>query len=254
MSSNAADTAVVVCWNDSLTRIFFPPGSMGMMGMMYDSVYSRIDYTPLGSLYHPHDSTVIGWHRMLMGRDSSTFDLMHDHDGHGTHHVMQYMKTVHCQTHWDSTRADSVHRHWRPTGLMGWNGTSWVSIPATLLGANILLSESMSMYSATAIVGSPAQVTSVPERGVPGQYSLTQNYPNPFHPGTTIEFTLPEAMFVTLTIHNLVGQELVTVVAVERPAGTYTATWDAVGLPGGAYFYGLKAGGFVQTKKMLLVQ
>ena len=251
---NASDTTVVVCWNDSLTQMFFPPGSMSMMGMMYDSVYSRIDYMPMDSLHHPHASTVIGWYRMLMGRDSSTFDLMHDHDGHGDHHMMQYMKTVQCQIHWDSTRADSLHRHWRPTGLMGWDGTSWVVIPATFLGENILASESMSMYSATAIIGSPDQVTSVPERGVPGQYSLKQNYPNPFNPGTTIEFALPGAGFVTLTVHNLIGQEVATIVSGERAAGTFTATWDASGLPSGVYFYRLTAGEYIQTKKMVLLQ
>ncbi|MGB5873678.1 MAG: T9SS type A sorting domain-containing protein [Bacteroidota bacterium] len=254
---NASDTTVVVCWNDSLTQMFFPPGSMGMMGMMgmmYDSVYSRIDNMPMDSLHHPHDSTVIGWYRMLMGRDSSTFDLMHDQDGHGNHHMMQYMNTVHCQVHWDSMRADSVHRHWRPTGLMGWDGTSWETIPATFLGDNILVSESMSMYSATAIIGSPGQITSVPEGEVPGRFSLEQNYPNPFNPSTIIEFSLPEAGFVTLTVHNLIGQELATIVSGERAAGTFRATWDAGGFSSGVYFYRLTAGNYVQTKKMVMLQ
>ena len=151
-------------------------------------------------------------------------------------------------------RADSLHRHWRPTGLMGWNGASWVAIPATFVGENILVSESMSMYSATAIIGSPGQVTSVPEGEVPAQFTLEQNYPNPFNPSTTIVFTLPEAGFVTLTVHNLIGQELATIVSGERAAGRYRVAWDARGLPSGVYFYRLTAGEYIQTRRMVLLQ
>jgi hypothetical protein len=249
---NATDTTVVVCWDDSLTQMFFPPGSMGMGGMMYDSVYSRIDYMPMDSLHHPHDSTFIGWYRMLMGRDSSTFDLMHDYDGHGNHHMMQYLKTVNCQIHWDSMRADSAHRNWSPIGLMGWNGSAWVSIPATVVGENILFSESTTMYSATAIIGSPSRVTSAPMQEVPDQFSLGQNYPNPFNPSTTIEFSLPGAGLVTLAVYNTLGQEMVRLVSGERAAGRYTATWDATGIPSGVYFYKLASGGYSLTKKMVL--
>ena len=89
---------------------------------------------------------------------------------------------------------------------------------------------------------------------MPGQYSLKQNYPNPFNPSTTIEFALPGAGFVTLTVHNLIGQEVATIVSGERAAGTFTATWDASGLPSGVYFYRLTAGEYIQTKKMVLLQ
>jgi hypothetical protein len=71
---------------------------------------------------------------------------------------------------------------------------------------------------------------------------------------TTIEFALPRSGYVTLTVHNLLGQEVAALVAGEHAAGTFKTTWDAPGLPSGVYFYRLTAGEYVQTKKMVLVQ
>ncbi|MGB6648568.1 MAG: DNRLRE domain-containing protein, partial [Bacteroidota bacterium] len=72
---------------------------------------------------------------------------------------------------------------------------------------------------------------------VPGEFRLNQNYPNPFNPATTIGFSLPEAAFVRLTVHNILGEEVATLVARNYPAGVFNASWDAAGFPSGAYFY-----------------
>ncbi len=89
---------------------------------------------------------------------------------------------------------------------------------------------------------------------IPQQFSLQQNYPNPFNPSTVIEFSLSRSVHAVLTIYNTVGQVVATLVNAALPAGHYEVTFDARQLASGLYFYQLKAGDFVQTRKMLLVR
>jgi peptidoglycan/xylan/chitin deacetylase (PgdA/CDA1 family) len=81
---------------------------------------------------------------------------------------------------------------------------------------------------------------------------LVQNFPNPFNPSTTIRFTLPESEFVTLKVMNTAGQEVASLIRSIQPAGENQVTWTAEGLPNGLYLYNLQAGGFSETRKLLL--
>ena len=85
-------------------------------------------------------------------------------------------------------------------------------------------------------------------------YSLLQNYPNPFNPSTKIEFSLPAKQAVSLKVFNLLGQEIATLVNREMNEGNYNINFDASGLSSGIYLYQLKAGNYVQTKKMTLLK
>jgi hypothetical protein len=89
---------------------------------------------------------------------------------------------------------------------------------------------------------------------IPASYSLSQNYPNPFNPNTTIEFALPHAATVSLKVYNLLGEEIATLASGDHPAGTFNASWDAPGTASGVYFYRLRAGDVVQTRKMILMK
>jgi hypothetical protein len=89
---------------------------------------------------------------------------------------------------------------------------------------------------------------------VPRRFALLAAYPNPFNPVTIIGYALPHADLVTLTIFNMVGQKVATIIDGEHAAGTYTVRWDASDFPSGAYFYRLSAGEFVETRKMVLVR
>lgn len=100
------------------------------------------------------------------------------------------------------------------------------------------------------------QLTSVqsdPSR-VPLNYVLEQNYPNPFNPETSIKFSIPQREFVSLKVYNSLGQEIASPVNKEFEAGSYSAKFNADGLTSGVYFYTVRAGNFVQTKKMILVR
>jgi expansin len=82
--------------------------------------------------------------------------------------------------------------------------------------------------------------------------SLAQNYPNPFNPTTTIEYVLPLAGNVSLTIFDNLGQQVARLVNTPQPAGLYRVTWHAAGLPSGLYFCRLLANGHTQTRKLVI--
>ncbi|GEM_PF-3361801 len=85
-------------------------------------------------------------------------------------------------------------------------------------------------------------------------YKLAQNYPNPFNPGTKISFTLPERAAVKLSVYNVLGQEVATLVDGVRNAGVHDVGFSATNFPSGIYFYTLKAGQFSETRKMVLMK
>ncbi len=89
---------------------------------------------------------------------------------------------------------------------------------------------------------------------IPENYKLFQNYPNPFNPTTTITYSLPKNSFVTLTIYDLLGREVATLVNEEKHSGTYKVTWNAQNKPSGIYFYKITAGGYSKINKMILLK
>lgn len=89
---------------------------------------------------------------------------------------------------------------------------------------------------------------------IPNYYSLSQNYPNPFNPSTVIKFTLPEAQNVNLTVFDILGREVISLVNEHKNSGTYEVNFDATELSSGVYFYRLVTDNFSDTKRMLLVK
>ena len=103
------------------------------------------------------------------------------------------------------------------------------------------------------------------EPNIPYSFKLEQNYPNPFNPTTKIKFTIPPQQnpllrgdyrggLVTLKVYDVLGNQIATLVNEQKPAGNYEVIFDATGLPSGIYFYGLTAGNYSSTKKMILLK
>ncbi len=95
---------------------------------------------------------------------------------------------------------------------------------------------------------------SVKAEFLPVEFALNQNYPNPFNPTTTLDYQLPVASDVHLTVYNALGQKVRTLVSGYQQPGYYSITFDGAGLASGVYYYRLEAGSFMQIKKMMLVR
>jgi hypothetical protein len=89
---------------------------------------------------------------------------------------------------------------------------------------------------------------------MPGDFLIAQNYPNPFNAQTQIKYALPEASHVLIEIFDLLGRRVATVVNQDMPAGYHETTWNTQGISSGVYFYTIRAGDFVDMKKMILLK
>jgi hypothetical protein len=89
---------------------------------------------------------------------------------------------------------------------------------------------------------------------LPQAYSLTPPYPNPFNAQTTIEYALPNEAAVSLSVFDIQGRKVATLIEGMKPAGYHRMIWDAKGMPSGLYFMRLTAGEFVETRKMTLLK
>ncbi|MCX6150006.1 MAG: T9SS type A sorting domain-containing protein [Ignavibacteriales bacterium] len=96
--------------------------------------------------------------------------------------------------------------------------------------------------------------TSVESENIPAVFQLKQNYPNPFNPSTKINYEIPATGFVSLKVYDMLGKEVATLVNEEKLAGDYEIEFAPQGLLSGIYFYKLKAGNFVETRKMILLK
>ncbi|MCF7885068.1 MAG: T9SS type A sorting domain-containing protein, partial [Candidatus Marinimicrobia bacterium] len=85
-------------------------------------------------------------------------------------------------------------------------------------------------------------------------FELKQNYPNPFNPVTTIEYSISMRNKVDISVYNMVGQKVANLIDKTQKAGVYQVKWNAIDMPSGVYFYRIKSGSKVQTKKMLLLK
>ena len=96
--------------------------------------------------------------------------------------------------------------------------------------------------------------TSIERTDLPAEFTLSQNYPNPFNPSTVIRFGLPEAADVRLEVFDLAGRRVGVLANETRAAGWHTVTFDGSALSSGVYMYRLRAGDFVQSRKLVLLK
>ncbi len=142
-----------------------------------------------------------------------------------------------------------VAKYWDDTS------TNWVTIDATVDATNNTVSFTSPDVS-NLIILSASKVTAVDNEvtALPTEFTLSQNYPNPFNPSTKIAFTLNNNAQVTLTIYNVVGEKVSTLVSEYKNAGAYTVNFNAAQLSSGIYFYELKADAVRLVKKMSLLK
>lgn len=103
-------------------------------------------------------------------------------------------------------------------------------------------------------IGFPASLTAAQEFESPQDFSLYQNYPNPFNPVTKINYQLPMTNYVELSIYNILGQRMKTLVSQKQKAGRYQVAWNASGYASGVYYYQIITGEYREVKKMILLR
>lgn len=164
-------------------------------------------------------------------------------------HVCTYYMTMTNWTASSSLTIDSVF-------LPAFASTEYIFVP--LGGAAYA-----PVWGGPIIITGTAVEEVIPGVAVPTSFQLNQNFPNPFNPSTTISFDLPTRSKVTLTVFNLLGQEVSTLIDKDLPANSYKVEWDGRSYTGesvasGIYFYKLIADSddneFVETKKMMLLK
>ncbi|HEY6907478.1 MAG TPA: T9SS type A sorting domain-containing protein [Ignavibacteriaceae bacterium] len=148
------------------------------------------------------------------------------------------------------------------------NGANWTSINSGLFNKNV---RSLAVYDSTIYAGtyktqnfdgevwrrplSEILVGVQDQAGrLPSDFNLAQNYPNPFNPSTMINFSIPREEYVSLLVFNSLGQKVAELVNETEPAGNYSVNFNPGPLASGVYLYELKAGSFIQSKKMMLVK
>jgi hypothetical protein len=99
---------------------------------------------------------------------------------------------------------------------------------------------------------SPTGVKNLKE--VPDAYALEQNYPNPFNPATVIKYSVPRYSFISLKVFDVIGNEVAVLVNGMKQPGNYAVPFNGSGLASGVYIYQLKADGFVDSKKLILLK
>lgn len=139
------------------------------------------------------------------------------------------------------------------------NGVSWMES-----GLPYLPAISLTIYNGILYAGgygiwkAPLSelITNVKENHniIPDNYSLYQNFPNPFNPSTTISFDISHSSFVTLKIFDMLGREIKTLVNGYKANGKYSVSFDASSLSSGVYFYEIESGDFSSIKKMILLK
>jgi hypothetical protein len=181
---------------------------------------------------------------------------------------LQALKTM-----YNNYSVGSETRLWGPYGFRdafnpknNWFGTDYIGIdqgPIVLMIENYFTQSVWNSFMKSPYIklglerAGFQKVTDVAvEPQIPVSLSLLQNYPNPFNPSTLITYQLPNESMVRLTVHDVLGKEIETLVNGTQSAGTHEVSFvpGAKHLPSGVYFYTLTAGNYTQTKRMVLLK
>lgn len=204
--------------------------------------------------YGEHKNTFAGFEVGVFTENGKNMMVKKDSTGG----MIQFKNALKFQFHYTDIQIKGQNRNENTIQARHWvsETAQWVVIDdATLDPENNTVSfESMNVPGL--IILTADEVTSIASdsKQIPMDFVLNQNYPNPFNPQTTIEFNLQKDSFLTLTIYNVLGQELKKLAEGTFKAGINRITFSSEKFPSGTYFYELKTKEFSQVKKMTLVR
>ncbi len=142
------------------------------------------------------------------------------------------------------------------------NGDTWLDVNEGLINKNVwslAINQNYLFVATEAGIKRRAineMVTGVQSKEInlPTIFSLSQNYPNPFNPTTTIIYTIPKSSLVTIKVYDILGKLVETLVNAQKIVGNYKVEFNASKFASGVYFYQLRAGNFISTKKLVLLK
>lgn len=140
------------------------------------------------------------------------------------------------------------------TSVAAWQPASPPKAGIMVYAANNLKSYTDSVFNALVAKETNGVDSGTQRQGIPQEIALMQNYPNPFNPSTTIRYALPQRTYVSLIVHNALGQKVAVLQNGEQEAGYHEMKFEGSNLASGMYFYRLQAGSFVRTKRLLLLR
>lgn len=157
-----------------------------------------------------------------------------------------------------NNRAFEVERKnngsWKSIGSVAGNGTTTAPKSYSYLDENVGTGKIEYRLKQIDFDGSFSYSNSIEVDMTPGEFNLAQNYPNPFNPSTVINFSLPVASSVSLSVYNTLGEKVAELVNGMMPAGNHAVVFNAAKLNSGLYIYEIKAGNFSSSRKMLLIK
>ena len=236
-------------WNNSGSH-----GHMGGGDRLPDSLFCQLfEIAPENILDRDGMNVFASYEINMFQADGDNW--MMDNDWRSEH--MTFANDVEFNFHYSDLQLDMYKGDENSIVAKYWDDTStnWVTIDATVDATNNTVSFTSPDVS-NLIILSASKVTAVDNEvtALPTEFTLSQNYPNPFNPSTKIAFTLNNNAQVTLTVYNVVGEKVSTLVREYKNAGAYTVNFNASQLSSGVYFYELKADAVRLVKKMSLLK
>lgn len=255
-----ADSIHIYCPTDSLSFMVFAPNSMGsgMMGggMMQwpDSIFCQYEQMATDSIpLLSNEVNALGYHLGMFDSLGQTMMQM----GSMGNGMMTMQKPIKINFHisqdtlnkWGINMSQLNCRYLDNNG--NWNTASGVIKNSS---SNTITLSTSNLYSFYAITFNKATDIENKNIYIPAKFELEQNFPNPFNPTTTIDFSLPIRSEVKLRVYNILGNKVAELANGNYDAGNYSFEFNAKDLPSGVYFYQLKTGNFEVVKKMQLIK
>jgi hypothetical protein len=228
----------------------------GHHGGMHDSLFCQIFETTPGSMITIGNENAFAGYELdfyfprMMGGGM--------HHGMGCSGHMQFNSTANFQFHYSDEQLSLNNINELTIQVKFWDSDidNWavVSNASVNLNTNTISFSSDRIGNFYILTGDSPTSINDETSSLISDYTLEQNHPNPFNPTTTINYSIPKEELVKLKLYNALGEEVSILVNEMKQAGKYKYKLDATSLTSGIYFYRLKAGSYVETKKMILLK
>ena len=245
---------------DSTDWMNINPGWLqsGMMGggMMPDSLYCQILATfPQDFPGMSGQSAFAGYEIGIFNPDGTNNMMQSGQMGGG----MSFNSQTNFQLHFNNMQTTGFNVNPNNFKVKYWNNqnNSWVTVSNAVVNTSTnTVTFSQSQVSNYVILTADKVTTGITDykNSIPDNFSLRQNYPNPFNPSTTIEFSIKENSNIKLSVYNLLGQKVTTLINQPMSAGVHSVQFNADNLSSGIYFYKLTAGENSKVMKMELLK